>query len=150
MSSVARASALCDLFPFPICFSDFRLDSRTLREWLKIASFFILNEIFKSLRCRSILFWMLVKVSGSYSDPSFLHSPGMIQKGKNQENRKFSGLHQDNMSVKCIPPLTQYYIVKLGFLGGLPIFLTFALKHYVCYTWSITHSQFKVALWKII
>ena len=37
--------------------------------------------------------------------------------------------HQDNMSVKCIPPYTPLLYSKTGECRGIPIFLIFASKH---------------------
>ena len=42
---------------------------------------------------------------------------------KNTEN------HQENMSVKCIPPNTPLLCSKTGVCRGIPIFLIFAPKH---------------------
>ena len=37
--------------------------------------------------------------------------------------------HQENMSVKCLPPRTPLLYSKTGVSRGIPIFLTFAPKH---------------------
>ena len=41
----------------------------------------------------------------------------------------FLSLHQENMSVKCIPPQTPLLYRKTGVCRGIPIFLIFAPKH---------------------
>ena len=38
-------------------------------------------------------------------------------------------LHQENMSVKCVPPYTPLLYRKTGVCRGIPIFLIFAPKH---------------------
>ena len=38
-------------------------------------------------------------------------------------------IHQENMSVKCIPPHTPHLYSKTGVRRGIPIFLNFAPKH---------------------
>ena len=38
-------------------------------------------------------------------------------------------LHQENMSVKCVPPQTSLLYSKTGVCRGIPIFLIFAPKH---------------------
>ena len=40
-----------------------------------------------------------------------------------------SVFHQENMSVKCIPPLTPLLYRKTGVCRGIAIFLIFAPKH---------------------
>ena len=37
--------------------------------------------------------------------------------------------HQENMSVKCIPPYTPLVYSRIGVCRGIPIFLIFVLKH---------------------
>ena len=37
--------------------------------------------------------------------------------------------HQENMSVKCVPPQTPLLYSKTGVCRGIPIFLIFAPKH---------------------
>ena len=41
----------------------------------------------------------------------------------------FKYTHQENMSVKCIPPYTPLLYSKAGVCRGIPIFLIFAPKH---------------------
>ena len=38
-------------------------------------------------------------------------------------------VHQENMSVKCLPPQTPLLYSKTGVRRGIPIFLIFAPKH---------------------
>ena len=40
-----------------------------------------------------------------------------------------ASVHQENMSVKCIPPYTSLLYRKTGVCRGIPIFLSFASKH---------------------
>ena len=40
--------------------------------------------------------------------------------------------HQDNMSVKCVPPQTPLLYCKTGVNRGMPIFFIFAPKHRLC------------------
>ena len=40
--------------------------------------------------------------------------------------------HQENMSLKCIPPYTPLSYSKTGVCRGIPIFLIFASKHRLC------------------
>ena len=44
------------------------------------------------------------------------------------ENRDEGYLHQENMSVKCIPPYTPLLNSNTGVRRGIPIFLIFALN----------------------
>ena len=37
--------------------------------------------------------------------------------------------HQENMSVKCLPPYSRLLYSKSGVCRGIPIFLIFAPKH---------------------
>ena len=38
-------------------------------------------------------------------------------------------LHQENMSVKCVPPQTPLLYSKTGVCMGIPVFLIFSPKH---------------------
>ena len=40
--------------------------------------------------------------------------------------------HQENMSVKCLPPYTPLLYSKTGVYRGIPIFLIFVPKHIDC------------------
>ena len=47
-------------------------------------------------------------------------------------------LHQDNMSVQCIPPYTPLLYSKIGVCRGIPIFLIFDPKHRL---WVLAYPQ---------
>ena len=48
-------------------------------------------------------------------------------------------LHQENMSVQCIPPYTPLLYSKTGVCRGIPIFLIFAPKH-ILWVLVCTHN----------